>query len=297
MSGYLTEAGDAIAPLEARDGHISVGDLGTVDRDGWITLVEIARTTTIITGGLNVYPAEVERALAALPEVAGAVVFGIADDDWGQIVAAVIASRHPALLDGAAVRAALCEPDRRLQAAARGRVLRTGRASDRIVGQGAPALSADSVRGQAGADRRAPLKHRISVCAAGTPGPDPLPLHPSPALAGMPPFPTWYSSPMRAGGSSVRPSRAQTDSAYAQAFEQAHAAPCPTCEARLRWPGDSRLKRLSSAAQPQPKTGDPPTCPSKSATTFPTASSWRPPSSTPRPAARCRRRKSACRMR
>jgi acyl-CoA synthetase (AMP-forming)/AMP-acid ligase II len=54
-----------------------------------------------------VYPAEVERALATLPEVAGAVVFGVPDDDWGQIVAAVIAPRQSARLDGAAVRAAL----------------------------------------------------------------------------------------------------------------------------------------------------------------------------------------------
>ncbi|MFL5313417.1 MAG: class I adenylate-forming enzyme family protein [Myxococcales bacterium] len=106
MSGYLTEAGDAVAPLEARDGHISVGDLGAIDRDGWITLVD-RKYDTIITGGLNVYPAEVERTLAALPEVAGAVVFGVPDDEWGQIVAAVIAPRGPARLDGKAVRAAL----------------------------------------------------------------------------------------------------------------------------------------------------------------------------------------------
>jgi acyl-CoA synthetase (AMP-forming)/AMP-acid ligase II len=106
MSGYLAEAGDAVAPLEARDGHVSVGDLGTIDGDGWITLVD-RKHDTIITGGFNVYPAEVERALAGLPEVAGAVVFGVPDDDWGQIVAAVIAPRGPALPDGKAVREAL----------------------------------------------------------------------------------------------------------------------------------------------------------------------------------------------
>jgi long-chain acyl-CoA synthetase len=106
MSGYLTDCGDAVAPLEARDGHISVGDLGTIDPGGWIALVD-RKYDTIITGGLNVYPAEVERTLAALPEVAGAVVFGVPDDDWGQIVAAVIAPREPARLDGKAVRAEL----------------------------------------------------------------------------------------------------------------------------------------------------------------------------------------------
>jgi acyl-CoA synthetase (AMP-forming)/AMP-acid ligase II len=106
MSGYLTEAGDTLAPLELRDGHVSVGDLGTVDADGWITLVD-RKHDTIITGGLNVHPAEVERALAALPGVAGAVVFGVPDEDWGEIVAAVIAPREPARLDGASLRHAL----------------------------------------------------------------------------------------------------------------------------------------------------------------------------------------------
>lgn len=106
MSGYLDEAGDALAQLEQRDGHVSVGDLGSIDAGGWITLVD-RKHDTIITGGLNVYPAEVERALAALPGVAGAVVFGVPDDDWGQIVAAVIAAREAARLDGASLRDAL----------------------------------------------------------------------------------------------------------------------------------------------------------------------------------------------
>ncbi|HEU0032016.1 MAG TPA: class I adenylate-forming enzyme family protein [Kofleriaceae bacterium] len=96
MRGYLTDDGSAVAPLENRDGHISVGDLATIDDDGWITLVD-RKHDTIITGGLNVYPAEVERALATVPGIAGAVVFGMPDDDWGQIVAAVIATRDAAL--------------------------------------------------------------------------------------------------------------------------------------------------------------------------------------------------------
>ncbi|MCW5805714.1 MAG: long-chain fatty acid--CoA ligase [Deltaproteobacteria bacterium] len=105
MSGYLSDDGTALAPLEARDGHISVGDLGTIDADGYLTLVD-RKHDTIITGGLNVYPAEVERALVALPGVAGAVVFGVPDDAWGQLVAAVVAT-DDAALDGRALRAAL----------------------------------------------------------------------------------------------------------------------------------------------------------------------------------------------
>jgi acyl-CoA synthetase (AMP-forming)/AMP-acid ligase II len=106
MSGYLDDNGEALAPLELVDGHFSVGDLGTIDADGWITLVD-RKHDTIITGGMNVYPAEVERALAALPGVAGAVAFGVADDEWGQLVAAVIALRDAAWIDPNLVRDAL----------------------------------------------------------------------------------------------------------------------------------------------------------------------------------------------
>ena len=83
MSGYLSEAGESVAPLEARDGHVSVGNLGTINPEGWITLLD-RKHDTIISGGLNVHPAEVERALAALPGVAGAVVFGVPDEEWGK---------------------------------------------------------------------------------------------------------------------------------------------------------------------------------------------------------------------
>jgi long-chain acyl-CoA synthetase len=106
MSGYLDDRGERLAPLELRDGHFSVGDLGTIDADGWITLVD-RKHDTIITGGLNVYPAEVERALATLPGVAGAVVFGVPDDDWGQLVAAVIALEDAGWIDPHRLREAL----------------------------------------------------------------------------------------------------------------------------------------------------------------------------------------------
>ena len=88
MSGYLDETG-ALVPAAP---PISVGDLGELDAGGWLTLID-RKHDTIITGGVNVYPAEVERALAAHPAVAGAVVFGVDDPEWGQRVAAVIAPR------------------------------------------------------------------------------------------------------------------------------------------------------------------------------------------------------------
>lgn len=90
MAGYL-EAG-VLRPAAA---EISVGDLGRLD-DGWLTLID-RKHDTIISGGVNVYPAVVERALARHPAIAGAVAFGVDDPDWGQRVAAVIAARGPLL--------------------------------------------------------------------------------------------------------------------------------------------------------------------------------------------------------
>ncbi len=100
MTGYLDDAGLAVVPRMSP--YVSVGDLGRIDDDGWITLVD-RKHDTIISGGQNVYPAEVERALAAHPAVAGAVVFGVDDPDWGQIVAAVICPRDQPL-EGHALR-------------------------------------------------------------------------------------------------------------------------------------------------------------------------------------------------
>ncbi len=106
MSGYLDESGTTLAPLSLVDGPFSVGDLGTIDADGWITLVD-RKHDTIISGGMNVYPAEVERALSGLPGVAGAVAFGVPVEDWGQLVAAVIALEDAAWIDVSRVRSAL----------------------------------------------------------------------------------------------------------------------------------------------------------------------------------------------
>jgi long-chain acyl-CoA synthetase len=106
MAGYLGGDGVALTRPGERDGHVTVGDLGRVDGGGWLTLVD-RKHDTIISGGMNVYPAEVERALASYPEVAGAVAFGIDDADWGQIVAAVVALRPGGRADAAALRAHL----------------------------------------------------------------------------------------------------------------------------------------------------------------------------------------------
>ncbi|ROO85197.1 acyl-CoA synthetase (AMP-forming)/AMP-acid ligase II [Actinocorallia herbida] len=70
-------------------GTVSTGDIGHVDGDGWLTVLD-RKKLVIVRGGANVYPAEVERVLAAHPEVAAAAVCAVPDARLGQRVAAVV---------------------------------------------------------------------------------------------------------------------------------------------------------------------------------------------------------------
>ena len=72
-----------------RPGVFTLGDMGRVDDDGWIFLADRA-TNMIITGGVNVYPAEVEQALLEHPAIVDVAVFGIPDEEWGEQVKAAV---------------------------------------------------------------------------------------------------------------------------------------------------------------------------------------------------------------
>lgn len=76
------------------DGWEAVGDLGRLDADGYLYLDD-RRADLIVTGGANVYPAEVEAALTEHPRVRGAVVLGLSDPDLGRRVHAVIEADGP----------------------------------------------------------------------------------------------------------------------------------------------------------------------------------------------------------
>jgi bile acid-coenzyme A ligase len=86
-------AGD-VAAKRTVDGYSSLGDMGWLDEDGFLYLAD-RRTDMIISGGANVYPAEVEAALSEDPAVADVVVVGLPDPEWGQRVHAVIQARDP----------------------------------------------------------------------------------------------------------------------------------------------------------------------------------------------------------
>ena len=70
-------------------GMFTVGDLGYLDADGYLYLCD-RQSDVIISGGVNVYPAEIEAALSGHPAVADAAVFGIPHDDWGEEIKAVV---------------------------------------------------------------------------------------------------------------------------------------------------------------------------------------------------------------
>jgi O-succinylbenzoic acid--CoA ligase len=78
-----------------RDGWLRTGDLGRLDPDGHLVVLG-RRDELVISGGINVHPAEVEAVLATHPAVAEAAVAGRPDQEWGQRVAAFVVPRDPA---------------------------------------------------------------------------------------------------------------------------------------------------------------------------------------------------------
>ena len=89
----FTYWGDPAKTAEAWSGDwFTVGDLGRLDDDGYLYL-DGRRGDLIISGGINVYPAEVERVLLDLPGVTQVVAFGAEDERWGQRVCVAVVGR------------------------------------------------------------------------------------------------------------------------------------------------------------------------------------------------------------
>jgi long-chain acyl-CoA synthetase len=88
LPGYWNDP-EATARSLTADGFYRTGDVGTIDADGYLTIVD-RLSDLVITGGENVYPAEVEAVLARHPAVADVAVIGIPDERWGETVHAVV---------------------------------------------------------------------------------------------------------------------------------------------------------------------------------------------------------------
>ncbi len=99
MTGYAGEP-----PLDPQ-AWFDTGDLGNFDADGLLH-VKSRAGDVIITGGENVYPAEVERVLEAFTDITAAGVFGVPDETWGQVVAAAVVA-HGRPIDEQALAAFL----------------------------------------------------------------------------------------------------------------------------------------------------------------------------------------------
>ncbi len=87
MAGYWGD--DAATAAAVVDGWLHTGDLGRLDGDGLLEIVD-RKNDLIISGGLNVYPAEIERVLAEFPGLVEAAVVGVPDPRWGEVPAAIV---------------------------------------------------------------------------------------------------------------------------------------------------------------------------------------------------------------
>ena len=104
MAGYYKNP-EATAEVSAFGWH-HTGDIGMRDEDGWFYVVD-RKKDMIITGGFNVYPAEVEQAIMAHPDVQDCAVIGVPDRKWGEAVTAVVEPKAGASIDPEALLRAI----------------------------------------------------------------------------------------------------------------------------------------------------------------------------------------------
>ncbi|HRE02099.1 MAG TPA: AMP-binding protein, partial [Ilumatobacteraceae bacterium] len=80
---------------DQRHGYQTVGDIAYLDDEGFVYICD-RKKDMIISGGMNIYPAEIEAALEAHPDIFESAVFGIPSDEWGETVHAVVVQREGA---------------------------------------------------------------------------------------------------------------------------------------------------------------------------------------------------------
>ena len=102
MAGYYKDP-EATAAVSAFGWH-HTGDIGMRDEDGYFYVVD-RKKDMIISGGFNVYPAEVEKALLAHPSIQDCAVIGVPDEKWGEAIVAFVEARTGVALDDEALTA------------------------------------------------------------------------------------------------------------------------------------------------------------------------------------------------
>ncbi len=81
-----------------RDGFFTVGDAGYLDADGYLYLAD-RKSDMVITGGVNVYPREIEECLLLHDEIVDCAVLGLPDDEWGEVLYALVQRVSGSMLD------------------------------------------------------------------------------------------------------------------------------------------------------------------------------------------------------
>ncbi|KAF0166241.1 MAG: long-chain acyl-CoA synthetase [Rhodocyclaceae bacterium] len=107
-SDFSYHGNDAARRAVERDGLVSVGDMGYLDDEGFLFVCDRA-SDMVISGGVNIYPAEIEHVLITLPGIIDCAVVGIPDDEYGESLAAQVVAEAGATLDAEAIRRALSE--------------------------------------------------------------------------------------------------------------------------------------------------------------------------------------------
>jgi len=99
MQGYLDDPAATAEAIDA-EGWLHTGDVGTMDESGYVRITD-RKKDLFISGGFNVYPAEVEKLLATHPAVAMVAVIGVPDERMGEVGKAFVVVRAGATLDEA----------------------------------------------------------------------------------------------------------------------------------------------------------------------------------------------------
>jgi acyl-CoA synthetase (AMP-forming)/AMP-acid ligase II len=101
MQGYYRRAD--LTAQAIRDGWLHTGDLGFLDPDGFLHLVD-RKKDMIISGGVNVYPRDIEEVAALHPDLSEVAAFGAPDAKWGETPICAVVGRAGATIDPVAVK-------------------------------------------------------------------------------------------------------------------------------------------------------------------------------------------------